>query len=238
MGIIFIIIGAILIGCGFFFVFSDKEDKAVETSWNKKSSEDTIASQITDLSSQSAQTSQSSQPCLSEVDEVASETEDASGSDAKQKGNDFEGYVADILKANDMRLKEWNQGTTSPDGAYAENELNPDFRVIDKDKNLEYWVECKFRSSLPPKGFSLEETQLSRYNQIQGKSKKKVLIALGVGGKANEPETFYIIPVDTLVHFKRIGPKFLPNYSLNDPRSNFKQHVRDWFYEEVFRKGK
>lgn len=35
----------------------------------------------------------------------------------KQKGNLFEGHVADILKANGIRLKQWNQGTTSPEGA-------------------------------------------------------------------------------------------------------------------------
>ncbi len=34
-----------------------------------------------------------------------------------------------ILKANGIRLKQWNQGTTSPEGAFAENELNPDFFV-------------------------------------------------------------------------------------------------------------
>lgn len=50
----------------------------------------------------------------------------------KQKGNLFEGHVADILKANGIRLKQWNQGTTSPEGAFAENELNPDFFVSQK----------------------------------------------------------------------------------------------------------
>ena len=201
MGIVLIIIGAILLGCGIFFTFSGNE--------NEKGVSENMES---------------------------SEPDNNLDTEAKQKGNDFEGYMADILKANGMRLKEWNQGTTSPEGAYAENEFNPDFRVVDKDNNLEYWVECKFRSSLPTTGFNLEDNQLSRYHRIQGKTKKKVIIALGVGGSAEAPEKFYIIPVDTLVQFKRVGPKYLPNYSLNNPRNNFKQHVRDWFYEDVFKK--
>lgn len=239
MGIILVIIGAILMGCGFFFTFSGKEKvKDLTGNMNKESFADKTTAQNPDPSIQAAQTSELSKSHLnsSKNTEPSSVTDNASDADAKQKGNDFEGYVADILKANDMRLKEWNQGTSSPDGVYAENEFNPDFRVVDKDKNLEYWVECKFRSSLPPKGFSLEETQLSRYHQIQGKTKKKVLIALGVGGTATEPDRFYIIPVDTLVQYKRIGPGFLPNYSLNNPKINFKKQVRDWFYEEVFQK--
>ena len=132
--------------------------------------------------------------------------------------------------------RQWNQGATSPDGAYAENELNPDFLVAHRDDKLEYWVECKYRSSIPPKGFDLEEYQMTRYRSIQGKSRKKVLIALGVGGSPSAPQNFYVIPLDSLVRFKRIGPRFLPNYSLGNPRNGFRQHVYDWFHNEVFRK--
>ena len=168
------------------------------------------------------------------------ESTDCKKPDYKAMGNDFEGYVADILKANGIRLKEWNQGTTSPEGAYAENELNPDFFVSQNSENkpLEYWVECKFRSKVPEAGFTLEEYQLNRYKSIQGSSKRKILIALGVGGSPKSPSKFYIIPLDTLVRFKRIGPKFLPHYNMTVPRNNLKDHVNDWFVNEVFKKNK
>lgn len=109
----------------------------------------------------------------------------------KQKGNLFEGHVADILKANGIRLKQWNQGTTSPEGAFAENELNPDFFVSQKSDRgqLDYWIECKYRASLHREGFRLKDYQLSRYESIQRSSKRKIIVALGVGGAPDSPES-------------------------------------------------
>ena len=156
----------------------------------------------------------------------------------KQKGNDFENWMADILKASHFRLLEWNQGTTSPEGAYAKNELNPDFLVLQNagDSDLCYWIECKYRSSLSRKGFYLKDYQLDRYRKIQKKTKCKIVIALGVGGRPDYPDKFYIIPLDTIVAFKRIGHKYLPNYSLDNPRTNFAGHMSSWFFNEVFQK--
>lgn len=184
------------------------------------------------------QSSHTAAPAHANAEASAEVKEESKTTDPKQTGNDFEGFVADMLKANGIALKEWNQGTTSPEGAYAENELNPDFRVIQKSErgSLEYWVECKYRSRLQSEGFMLENYQQERYKSIQGKSKRKILIALGVGGSANSPAQFYVIPLDTLVRFKRVGHKFLPHYVLANPRSNLKSHVEDWFYNDVFKK--
>lgn len=172
--------------------------------------------------------------------EVTSKSDTVSETDPKEIGNDFEGYIADMLKANSIVLKEWNQGTTSPEGAYAENELNPDFRVIQKSDrgSLEYWVECKYRTRLQREGFRLDDYQLKRYESIQRGSKRKIIIALGVGGSPKAPTNFYLIPLDTISRFKRIGHKFLPHYALENPRENFKSHMGDWFYNEVFKKNK
>lgn len=158
--------------------------------------------------------------------------------DPKQKGNLFEGHVADILKANGIRLKQWNQGTTSPEGAFAENELNPDFLVSQKSDRgqLYYWIECKYRASLQREGFRLEDYQLSRYESIQRSSKRKIVVALGVGGAPDSPEKFYLIPLDTLSRFKRVGHKFLPHYIIENPRQNLRNHMHDWFYNDVFKK--
>lgn len=157
----------------------------------------------------------------------------------KQKGNDFEGMMADILKASGLRLLEWNQGTTSPGGAYAENELKPDFLVHQNARGMElrYWVECKYRSSLPANGFYLKDYQSERYQKIQKESKRKVVVVLGVGGRPDSPDKFYVIPLDTITRFKRVGHKFLPHYNLESPRTNFAGHMSSWFFNEVFKKA-
>lgn len=156
--------------------------------------------------------------------------------DNKSKGNSFEAFVADMLKSNSLRIKEWNQGTTSPGGAWGENELKPDFLVgHDAGKMaLEYWVECKFRSSVPSSGFELEDLQLKRYKGIQGSSRKKVLIVIGVGGVAASPDRLYVVPLDSLARFKHIPQKYLDGYAVRP--SDFGRHVRNWFFNVVFKK--
>lgn len=159
--------------------------------------------------------------------------------DAKKKGNDFEGYVADILAANGIKLKQWNQGSTSPGGVYAENELNPDFFVEQSagKSPVSYWVECKYRSKIPADGFTLETFQLERYKTIQKDSKRKIVIALGVDGMPSQPARFYVIPLDSVVRFKRIPQTYLDHYEIKEPSTNFAGHISDWFFKEVFKKS-
>lgn len=159
--------------------------------------------------------------------------------DPKQKGNDFEDYVANILKANSIRIKEWNKGTVTDEGAFSENALNPDMFVNDKEGkvNLKYWIECKYRSSLGKEGFKLENYQVERYSSIQKSSKRKILVAFGLGGSPSNPNEFYLIPLDTLRRFKHIPEKYLSHYSVANPRGNFKRHVRDYFFDDVFKKS-
>lgn len=50
--------------------------------------------------------------------------------DAKQRGNDFEGYMVDVFApAYGFKLAEWNQGQTSPEGNFSEDELKPDLKI-------------------------------------------------------------------------------------------------------------
>lgn len=238
MGTIMIIVGAVLLGAGIIINLTSRGEKKVTEDISTDVNSSALNSKPRELQSQFPEEAQSVSDSVIENNSVTSEG--IKEPDFKKMGNDFEGYVADIFKANDIRLKQWNQGSTSPEGAYAENELNPDFFVSHKDgkKPLEYWVECKYRSTLPKAGFSLEDYQLNRYYSIQGKSKRKIVIALGVGGSSEAPAEFYVIPVDTVYRFKRIGKKYLPHYLLKDPRNNFKNHLNDWFYNDVFKNKK
>lgn len=243
MGTILIIIGAVLMAAGVLVNVTSKRQEStppeaaplVTNEANFEFSNSPAKPEVDAVGSSEPRGASDPQKPSEEKIEVVGDS--PAEPDYKKIGNDFEGYVADILKANGIRLKQWNQGSTSPEGAYAENELNPDFLVAHKEGQnpLEYWVECKYRSNLPNWGFSLEDYQLKRYYSIQGQSKRKIIIALGVGGSPKAPAAFYVIPLDSLYRFKRIGNKYLPNYSISDPRNNFKKHLSDWFYNEVFK---
>lgn len=202
---------------------------------SKDIAHEVVAAVISESNQESETTSRSLNP---ESDNGQLKTGNVPSS-PKQKGNDFEGLMADILKASGLRLLEWNQGATSPGGAYAENELKPDFLVCQNARGMElrYWVECKYRSSLPANGFYLKDYQSERYQKIQKESKRKVVVVLGVGGRPDSPDKFYVIPLDTITRFKRVGHKFLPHYNLESPSAKFAGHMSSWFFNEVFKKA-
>lgn len=157
----------------------------------------------------------------------------------KEKGNDFEGYVADVMKANAIRLQQWNQGTTSAGGAFAENAKNPDFFVDQKynDSRIEYWVECKYRSSLHDGKFRLEEYQYNRYKEIQKESKRRIMLAVGVGGNPAKPDNVYLIPLSELPKYG-LEASGVESFRLANPGRDFATTVEKYFRENVFRKYK
>lgn len=246
MGIILIIVGGILLILGAIMTFGHSDSESKEKDFATATS--TVIPNTTDNEQEenkigSTNISQVENTVINdntENDTLSSFSENKNAKTAKEKGNDFEGHFADILKASSCRLLEWNQGATSPGGAYAENELNPDFLVAQNARGMElkYWVECKYRSTLPKEGFTLKDYQLTRYNDIQKKSKRKVIVALGTGGSSEAPEAIYLIPLDSLTRFKRIGHKYLSNYLLHNPKQNLSSHMESWFFNEVFTKSK
>lgn len=209
MGIALIVVGVILVGAGIFMVVKDsKPEEAVEQMVSRAPQERNVVG--------------------------ADKTQEKS---SKEKGNDFEGYVVDLLSASGVSLKEWNQGTTSPGGTYAENELKPDLFISDSkgSSSLEYWVECKYQSRLAQTGFEIEEYQLNRYKKYQGSSRKKVLLAVGIGGESSAPERLYMVPLDSLSRYKHIPQRYLDKYEVT-PHSRLSVHIRDYFFNEVFDK--
>lgn len=208
MNIVLMILGAVIFTIGAFMTFSCNKGKM--------------------------ETRSEEQPEITEPTTASAETV------SKKKGNDFEDFVANVLNSNSLIIKEWNKGTVTDEGAFSENALNPDMFVYDPETkiNLEYWIECKFRSDLDKGEFKLKDYQLERYSDIQKSSKRKILIALGLGGNAANPEKFYLIPLDSIKRFKHIPDKYLSHYMVMDPRQNLKIHIRNYFFNDVFKKDK
>lgn len=155
---------------------------------------------------------------------------------AKEKGNEFEGYIADILKQNGINIKEWNQGSVSPNGAIAQNALNPDFFVEQPGDKfpLEYWIEAKWRNSRGER-FSLDQEQFSRYKETQRSSKRKIILALGFEGSPAAPKSVYFVPLDSLSN-GQISFGQLKHFYLSNPGRDFKNRMDRWFKNEVFKK--
>ena len=155
---------------------------------------------------------------------------------SKEKGNEYEGYIADILKQNGIVIKEWNQGAVSAEGAMADNALNPDFFVSQNADpiNLEYWIEAKWRRQCDD-SFALKSDQYERYRKKQRESKRKIIVAVGVGGSPSHPESVYFVPLDSMPDGK-ISMSDMRHFYLSNPGRDFAKRMDRWFHKEVFNK--
>lgn len=156
--------------------------------------------------------------------------------DPKTMGNDFENFVANIfVDRNTFSVLEWNQGQTSTEGVYAEQDKNPDFKIKQSfgKKGLTYWVECKFRSRFDRGKILINEYQLNRYRKIQSKSRLKVFMAIGVGNVPSSPTDFYFVPLDSITS-EYISREDLSEYTMSSPRTAFAPWVESYFVDKVF----
>lgn len=160
----------------------------------------------------------------------------------KEKGNLFEGFVADCFNDKSIfTLLEWNQGTTSPTGVYAKSNENPDFhiqQIFSSNFKIDYYVEAKYLSYWSKdKTLKLNSYQLERYKNHQPQTHRKVLLAIGVGGKPDLPSQFYLVPVDS-INSASPSQAELENFIVPNPRINIQKYIRDYFNQQVFKKRK
>lgn len=76
---------------------------------------------------------------------------------------------------------------------FIESSLNPDFKFRDRKTKKEFWVECKFRSSIVSGKVEWSNPkQLERYKTLS--RKEDVFLCLAFDYQMNEAELYYLIP--------------------------------------------
>jgi hypothetical protein len=115
----------------------------------------------------------------------------------KEKGNDFEAFIVRKFSKKYFELLDW-AGDKYVDGIYAATTTQPDLKMRFKLKDVEvdFAVECKYRSVLPSTGVEwCTESQLKKYRNFAKEKNMPVFLALGIGGLASQPEELFIVPL-------------------------------------------
>lgn len=239
MNIAIIIVGLLLVAFGVIRMMNEpsQQKASVEHTFNvapKPTSEVRVVERevvkYVEVPTQQAATTQSESQSQPESTELS----------AKEKGNSFENFVANLFKdRNVFNVLEWNQGQTSSEGVYAENDKNPDFKIqqtLADGFKLTYWIECKYRNHFDGSNcIVIKNYQLSRYRQIQRESHRKILIAVGIGKEPSSPSQFYLIPLDS-ISGENISKEDLKAYFMSKPATQFAPRTADWFQNHVFKK--
>jgi hypothetical protein len=131
----------------------------------------------------------------------------------KKSGDDFEKFVVQKFNPRFFKLKEW-AGDKYVDGIYAETTLQPDllFDFTIQGKTDGFAVECKWRSDFKRGGIEFAtKSQFQRYQRFGQDRNISVFIAIGVGGKPESPQYFYVVPLSELTS-NFINSATLKNY--------------------------
>ena len=157
----------------------------------------------------------------------------------KLKGRRFEELVVSFLADKSIyRLLAWRSDKIV-NGIYAAENLLPDLEIKQRigDVEVEYFVECKYRSSWDSNGKVDFSKQLLRYRNLAIARDKELFIALGVGGTPDKPETFYLIPSRMFNRYHDV-PKDRFKSCICEPTAEaFNKYVCHYFNKRVFKNG-
>lgn len=114
----------------------------------------------------------------------------------QEKGDIFEDYVIQYLTQTNENIRLISQVSDyNKNGVFADENMEPDLKFSHAGKFFS--VECKWRNQFNDKGFISWSYpgQIERYNDYQKKTNTPVFVAIGVGGTADNPEKFFLIPL-------------------------------------------
>lgn len=123
-----------------------------------------------------------------------------------QKGIDFEKYVVDLFlkRSKYFVINDWtNDIYDKRKGIKVESNKNPDLVVRYKPTDEKIAIECKYRSKYYQNHKVCTQSikwsnphQIKQYKTFESSNNIPVFIVIGVGGKPDNPEDMFCIPLD------------------------------------------
>ena len=115
----------------------------------------------------------------------------------KQRGDDFEKYIAQKFSKNHFTILEWTSDKYI-EGMCVMSKTNPDLTLRFKMKDIEkdFSVECKYKSNYYKSGVEwCSNQQLQNYKTFATDNGIAVFVAIGIGGVATAADDLFIIPL-------------------------------------------
>lgn len=157
--------------------------------------------------------------------------------DNEIKGRKFEDFVVSLMRdKSKFTLLSW-RGDKISDGIYAKENLMPDLYVRQKlaRQTVEYFVECKYRTSWGSENCIDLSGQFLRYRRYAAKMSVELFIAIGVGGTPSNPEEFFIVPGRMMGFDKKVAKgRFIPCHCAKSSVA-FSNYINHYYERRVFR---
>ncbi len=146
---------------------------------------------------------------------------------SRWKGRKFEEFIVSLCSDKScFTLLSWRSDKTCGE-TYPKDSLMPDLHLQFRldGCEIEYFIECKFRSKLPDGSFDLS-SHIDRYRRMTDSSKlHRLIIALGIGGQPNHPATLYMIPDECIPDDGIIHIEGCDNFLCDHTPEAFRSHL-------------
>jgi hypothetical protein len=153
-------------------------------------------------------------------------------------GQKFEDYFVNFLADKRFTLLDRTMDRKTSEGVYPESCKNPDLHIsqVYLSRKVDYYIECKYRSSWKSGKVEIMQYQINRYRKFQQAAKgHKVLFALGVGGTPDNPQTLMLVPLDSLER-NYILQSWANKYEIRKSSNGIYNFMKVYF-DDVFQKA-
>lgn len=149
---------------------------------------------------------------------------------SEKVGRMFEDFVVSLCSDKSLfKLLAW-RGDKIIGEIYALENLLPDLHLRHRLEfgDVEYYIECKYRSSWGEDGIDLSGQYL-RYHKAAKDHKMELFIALGVGGTPSNPDDFLLVPGSMVKRDKKIDrDRYIKCLCPKDPHG-FHAYINNYF---------
>lgn len=170
------------------------------------------------------------------IAEQAAEPEVVYITPSEYRGRKFEDFIVSLCSdASRFTLLSWRSDKISGSTFPLDN-LLPDLHLQHKleEKEVEYLIECKYRSSWGENGIDLS-SQIKRYKDAAKDKKVELFIAIGIGGSSSNPEELFMVP-GRMIKKDNVIDKF--RYSkcrCEMTPEGFHKYINHYFNKRVFK---
>lgn len=152
------------------------------------------------------------------------------------KGRQFEQFVVLLCSDNSrFKLLAW-RGDKISGSTYAAETLLPDLHLRHRldAAEVEYLIECKYRSYWGEDGIDLS-SQYVRYHNAAKDRSMELFIALGVGGTPSNPDELFLIPGRMVKLDKKIDRARFIKCLCPKTSDGFHNYINHYFNKRVFK---
>jgi hypothetical protein len=128
------------------------------------------------------------------------------------KGERFQDYVENLFPDEEFILKRKTHSSRTLQKRFVENGIYPDLTFEHRETGYIFSIECKWRNRFREKDriFWAKRKSLNHYREFE-KENHEVYVAIGVGGKPENPKILYLIPLMDILGCY-LEKTFLMNY--------------------------